>query len=806
MLFCDYLRSRQPVAFALALLLFFIHVACQTPPRLPTPRMDSLPTSNAFFAPKLSEMDSAIAQALATNRVPGGVLWLERNGSNYRKAYARRALVPAEAPMTEDTIFDLASLTKVIATTPAVMLLLERGKLNLDAPVHTYIPEFQKHDKESVTLRHLLTHTSGLRPGLGSTPAWSGYDMAIKLACDEKLLHAPGRVFRYSDINFILLGEIVRRVSGVQLDQFVAREIYEPLQMADTGFLPPAAKSSRIAPTEKAEGDVLHGKVHDPTARRMGGVAGHAGLFSTVADLARYARMLLNDGSLAGVRIFRPETVKLMTSTQSPEAVPARRGLGWDIDSDYSRPRGKHFPLGSFGHTGWTGTCFWIDPFSKTFWMFLSNRVHPDGRGNVLPLQAALASLAAEAVVGFNFAGVLGALPPRTQPSISASVPTNRPRPGVTQVLNGIDVLAKQQFAPIKTLRVGLVTNQTGTDRQRNSTIDLLHTVPGVKLVALFSPEHGIRGVLDEKVGDSRDEKTGLPVFSLYGETRAPKPEQLKNLDALVFDIQDIGCRFYTYISTMGHCLQAAGQAKIKFFVLDRLNPITGTVVDGPVLNEETSFTAFHPIPVRHGMTVGELARMFNVERDCKADLIVIPLEGWSRELWFDQTGLPWTNPSPNMRSLTEAALYPGVGLLETTALSVGRGTGTPFEVLGAPYIDDVKLAAELNRAGLAGVRFVPVRFTPNASVFKAKPCAGVNIILTDRDRCNVIDIGLTVAQTLHRLYPEEFGLDKFNRLLGHRSTVEAIRSGKSLDEIRQTWAIDLNEFKRRRESFLLYK
>jgi uncharacterized protein YbbC (DUF1343 family)/CubicO group peptidase (beta-lactamase class C family) len=767
--------------------------ACHAPPQ----------KEPVFFQEKLIEMDRVILGTISSNRIPGGVLWVERHGSSYHKAYGRKSITPAEAAMTEDTLFDAASLTKVVATTPAILLLAERGKLQLESPVARWIPEFARNGKESVTLRHLLTHTSGLRPGLSATPAWSGTESAIRLACDEKLLNAPGTVFRYSDINFIVLGEIVRRVSGQTLDQFTAIELYGPLGMKDTGFMPPVERRTRIAPTEKFEGQILLGTVHDPTARRMGGVAGHAGLFTTASDLARYCRMLLNRGTLEGRTVFKPETIQSMTSVQTTDPVPARRGLGWDIDSGYSRPRGQHFPLGSFGHTGWTGTSLWIDPFSQTFWIFLSNRVHPDGQGNVLPLQLALGTLSAEAVVGFNFAGVSGALPPRPLPDSTTPNSTGSARP--TPILNGIDVLARDRFAPLRGLKVGLITNHTGENRQRNPTIDLLHAAPEVKLTALFSPEHGIRGVLDEKVSDGIDGRTGLPIYSLYGETRSPLPEQLAKLDALVFDIQDIGCRFYTYISTMGLALEAAAKARIKFIVLDRVNPITG-VVDGPVLNSETGFTAFHPIPVRHGMTVGELARMFNAERDWKADLSVIPVEGWERRLWLDQTGLPWTNPSPNMRSLTQAALYPGIGLLETTALSVGRGTDTPFEMIGAPYIDDVKLASELNQLGMTGLRFVPVRFTPKASVFKDKACGGVSIILVDRDRCQIVDAGIAIARTLHRLYPNEFNLDTFNRHLGHRATIDAIRAGKSLAEIRQIWTADLDEFRKRREKFLLYK
>jgi uncharacterized protein YbbC (DUF1343 family) len=761
--------------------------------------------ASVFRSEKIVEMDAAIDRTIANHGCPGAVFWLERKGATYHRAYGNRALVPAAEPMTETTIFDAASLTKVIATTPAIMLLVERGQVKLDATVQTYLPEFKGDGKEAITIRQLMTHTSGLRPDLSLNPPWSGYDTAVRLACAEKLVTPPGTEFRYSDINFFLLGEVVHRITGQMLNEFVAREIYQPLGMRDTGFLPAREKWPRIAPTEFADGQFLRGVVHDPTARRMGGGAGHAGLFITAADLARYARMLLNEGALDGVRLLKPETVKLMISVQSPENVRALRGLGWDIDSGYSRPRGAVFPIGSYGHTGFTGTCLWIDPFSKSFWILLSNRVHPDGKGNILPLEAELGTLAAQSVIGFNFSYVPGALPPRPSsvaPTRTESIPR---KVSQAEVLNGIDVLAEENFAPLKGLRVGLITNHTGTDRHRRATIDLLKNAAGVKLVALFSPEHGIRGVFDEKVEDSVDAATGLPVYSLYGERHAPSPEQLRALDALVFDLQDIGCRFYTYTTTMGLSMEAAAKAGKKFFVLDRVNPITGARIDGPVLDGPPSFTGFYRIPVRYGMTIGEEARMFNAERGLHADLTVVPLKGWQRDLWFDQTGLPWINPSPNMRNLTEATLYPGVGLLETTAVSVGRGTDTPFELVGAPYIDDLRLAEELNRAGLTGVRFVPARFTPTASVFKGKSCGGVSIILTDRDRCDVLDIGITIAQALQRLHPREFDVETFNRLLVHPATIDAIKADKSLPEIRQRWTVEREQFQQRRAAYLLY-
>jgi uncharacterized protein YbbC (DUF1343 family)/CubicO group peptidase (beta-lactamase class C family) len=770
------------------LLLLFVLPALGLLPRL------QLALAAPFYQEKLAEIDQAISGSISSNKMPGGVFWLEHRGVVYHKAYGNRAVTPKTEAMTEDTIFDAASLTKVLATTPSLLILYEHGLLDFDAPVAKYLAAFAQNGKEHITIKQLMTHISGLRSGIGGAGGWSGYDGAIRTACAETPVNAPGTVFHYSDINFIVLGEVVRVLSHKSLNEFAAENVFQPLKMVDTGYLPPKSKLGRIAPTEGK----LRGEVHDPTARRMGGVAGHAGVFTTAADVARYARMLLNNGELEGVRILKPETVALMRSVETPPQIDARRGLGWDIDSAYAGPRGAYFPVGSYGHTGWTGTSIWLDPFSDSFVMLLSNRNHPTESGNVLALRRRLGTLSAEAVPDFNFVFVPGALERREIEEPKPALPT-------AQVLNGIDVLKRDKFAPLKGLRVGLITNHTGADRERNPTIDLLHKAAGVQFVALFSPEHGIRGALDEKVADSTDQKTGLPVYSLYGERRSPTPEQLSKLDALVFDIQDVGCRFYTYISTMGNCLEAAGKTGKQFFVLDRVNPISGTQVEGPVLQGEESFTAWHKIPVRPGMTVGELARMFNEERSIHAKLTVVPVENWQRGFYFDQTSLPWINPSPNMRSLTEAVFYPGIGLLETTSLSVGRGTDTPFEVIGAPYIQELRLASELNGAGVPGVRFLPVQFTPTASVHKGQLCKGVSLVVTDRAALPSVDLGVTIASTLQRLYPKEFGLDKFNRLLVHKPTIDAIREQKPLGAIKSLWTADLEEFRARREKFLIY-
>ncbi|MCW1886241.1 DUF1343 domain-containing protein [Luteolibacter flavescens] len=753
-----------------------------------------------FSEAGLAKIDDAISQAVTDAKTPGAVFRMERENAVYQHAYGDREIVPQRVPMTEDTVFDAASLTKVVATTSAVMKLLETGKLDVEAPASRYLPDFRGSGKEAITLRQLLTHTSGLRAGLPSG-TWQGKEGALRAACAEPLPASPGTAYRYSDINFILLGLVVEQASGRALDDYCTKEIFQPLKMTDTGYrsLEPG-DVSRIAPTTVTDGKPLRGVVHDPTARRMGGVAGHAGLFTTAADLGRFARMMLAGGELDGVRIFKPETVAAMTTVQSPPSLP-RRGFGWDIDSPYAGPRGSVFPIGSYGHTGWTGTRLWIDPFSKTSTIFLSNRNHPDENGSVIALQRELGTLAARAVEGYDFAHVTGALPPdpATPPVAARAVERDAP------VLNGIDVLKRDKFRQLRGMKVGLITNHTGIDRGRNSTIDLLHAAPDVKLVALFSPEHGIRGELDHaKIGDDVDKKTGLPVYSLYGERRTPAPAQLEGIDTLVFDVQDIGCRFYTYVSTMANCLELAGQRGLRFIVLDRVNPV-GAAVEGPVLAMERSFVAAHEIPLRHGMTVGELARLIDAERNFGAKPGVIRCEGGSPLRWFDETALPWRDPSPNMRSVTAATLYPGVGLLEFCKVSVGRGTGTPFELLGAPYIDDMKLAAEMRKANLPGVTFVPVRFTPEASVFKDQECSGVRMVVTDRDAFRAADLGIALAATLHRLHPAELKLGEMKKLIGDPETLEAIRKGETLDVIRAVRDRGLPDFMKRRTPHLLY-
>jgi len=761
---------------------------------------------------RLHVLDSIVQDAISDNQIPGAVLLVWHDGQVvYRRALGSRSLEPRHEKMTVDTIFDLASLTKVVATTTAVMQLVQRGEVRVNDPVAKYIPEFAQNGKDEITIRQLLTHFSGLREDIDLLPAWEGKETALRMAYAETPEYAPGSRFLYSDTNFIVLDALVERVSGMPFEQYCQSRIFAPLGMTRTRFLPPASWLPRIAPTEFDEqGKMIRGVVHDPRARRMGGVAGHAGLFSTADDLSKFAQCLLNGGS----PILASLMVEKMTTPQQPPTASVLRGFGWDIDSPFSSNRGELLPVGSFGHTGFTGTSLWIDPTTRTFIILLTNAVHPHGKGSA----AALRDKIATAVVAAMPLAVTEKEELRWK-SITgyneAQTASRRIAARNGTALAGIDVLEKTPSAFLHKdagpMRVGVLTNQTGVDSQGIRTIDALAKMPGVSLTAIFSPEHGVTGTLDTTdIANSKDSVTGVAVYSVYGATdalRRPPVDVLKTLDAIVIDIQDAGTRFYTYETTLGYFLEGAAKAGIEVVVLDRPNPITGSFVQGPVSDAgHESFVNYLSIPVRHGMTLGELARMFNAERGLNANLQVVPMEGWMRGDWYDSTGLAWINPSPNLRSVTEAALYPGVALVEGTNVSVGRGTDTPFELLGAPWINAHDLAQHLNARLISGVRFVPVSFTPNASNYAGEKCAGVNILLTDRNALDAPELGVEIAAALHKLYPEQFHLERMNELLLNQAAFDAIAKGQDPRRIAQDWQDSLDKFQQLRQKYLLYK
>jgi uncharacterized protein YbbC (DUF1343 family) len=775
-------RLAAPPLVLVALALWPAPAAC---PAAENPLPVVPPETLGVSAGRLAKIDEVVRQAIARGDLPGAVVVIVHRGRViFRKAYGSRSKQPADAPMTPEVVFDLASLTKPIATATALMLLVEQGKLRLSDRLGQHLPAFRRKETDGITVAHLLLHTSGFIADNALADYCGGRAEALKRLHALNPVVEPGTRFTYSDVGYLLLGELVERVSGQPLNEFTRKHVFTPLGMNETAFRPRGKLKERCAPTEKRSGRWLLGEVHDPRADLLGGVAGHAGLFASADDLAVYAQMLLNGGEYRGRRVLSPQTVRLLTE---PHPVPGGSGkwlrsYGWDVRTRFSSNRGELFPSAEgFGHTGFTGTSLWVHPPSQTAVIFLSNRLHPGGKGNVVRLRGQVATLVAAAVL--------------------------RPREAkLAPVLTGLDVLARERFARLKGRRVGLVTNHTGVDREGRAAIDLLHQAPGVKLVALFSPEHGIRGALDARVPDTKDERTGLPVYSLYGARRKPTAETLKGLDTLVFDIQDAGCRFYTYISTLGLVLEAAAEHKLKVVVLDRPNPIGGVAVEGPVLDAgRESFVGYHALPVRHGLTVGELALLFNKERKLDAGLEVVKMEGWKRGDLYDRTGLTWVNPSPNLRSLGAALLYPGIGLLETTNVSVGRGTDRPFEWVGAPWLDGRRLAAALAEEGLPGVRFVPARLTPAASVHKGKPCGGVQIFVDDWSAFRPVRTGLALACALRKLYPKEWTSGRFDVLLGHRATLKALQGGAGWRELEEGWQGPLRRFLEVRRAYLLY-
>jgi uncharacterized protein YbbC (DUF1343 family) len=591
----------------------------------------------------------------------------------------------------------------------------------------------------------------------------------------------------------------VRRLSGKTLDVYARDVVYVPLGMTETGFHPAAALRSRIAPTEidVATGQPLRGVVHDPTARYMGGVAGHAGLFSTAGDLAKYAQMLADNGG----KVFSAPTVKKFTAPNSPPDQPILRGLGWDIDSGFSAPRGELFPIGSFGHTGFTGTSLWVDPASRTYIVLLTNSVHPKGGKNLNPLRSKIATVVAAAF------GVTGNVSTPSYEMLTAAGVRRMSAPN-HQVRTGLDVLAAENFATLRGKRIGLITNHTGLDREGKRNIDVMRGA-GVQVTALFSPEHGIAGKEDRPdIADGKDSATGLPIWSLYanGRYRSP-PAMLSDVDALVFDIQDVGARFYTYSCTLLAALEEAAKTKKPFYVLDRPNPVTGAHVEGPILDANLqSFVGCAPLPVRHGLTLGEIATMMNAERKWGADLHVIKMENWQRGDWFDSTGLSWTDPSPNMRSLNAAALYPGLALLEAAPnYSVGRGTDAPFEQIGADWIRGPELAQFLNNWVLPGVRVYATRFQPSSGPFSGKMIEGVRFVVVNREQLNAVRVGLDVGYALQRLYPGKINFEACRFLIGSREVVDALKSGVAPGQIEERTRQQVQEFEARRQPFLLY-
>ncbi len=760
----------------------------------------------SHFAP----LDTVLKDAVKNGTVPGAVLIVGHNGAIvYRKAYGNRTAGPNPEPMTVDTIFDLASLTKVIATTTCVMRLEQLGQIKLNDPVAKYIPDFGQNGKDDVTIRMLLTHYSGLPADLNLKESWNGTEEGYSRANATKLVNPPGSTFLYSDVGFVVLGELVQKVSGMPLDQCAQTNIFGPLGMVSTRFNPPASWGPRTAATQRDEhtGQTLRGTVHDPTARQMGGVAGDAGLFSTADDVAKFAQAMLNGGG----GILSPLIVEKMTTPQQPANMPNLRGLGWDIDSPFSSNRGELLPVGSFGHTGFTGTSLWIDPTTNTYVVLLTNATLLKG-GNAIELRTEVATAVA-AALQLNPSEAQKTRLARITGYNEAEMAARRIVVRNGKVLTGIDVLEERNFEPLKipnvtTPHIGLVTNQSGVDSKGKRTIDVLAQEPGMQLTAIFTPEHGLLGT-DSQSPVSKDGATGVPIYSVWGDTdakRRPPMDIIRKLDVIVFDLQDVGARYSSYETTLGYFLEAAAKAKKPIIVLDRPNPITGAYVQGPLPNAgQENFVNYYPLPVRHGMTIGELAKLFNEEKHIDADLTVVPMRGWLRGDWFDSTGAMWASPTPYIRNLDQALLYPGVALIEATGLSVGRGTDMPFQLIGSPYIIPQELSAYLNSRNIGGVRFVPTTFTPTSGPYARRECFGVNIIVIARDQLDAPELGMELAAALHKLYPLGYDLTKMNQLLANHAAFAALQAGEDPRRIADDWRDQVDQFMDLRVKYLLY-
>ena len=736
------------------------------------------------------EIDAVLTDLITREAFPGAVLAVGHRGTlAHLRPHGRLAYADDAAPAVSDTIYDLASLTKVVATTTMAMILVDEGRLDLDKAVGDYLPRFAGAGKDRVTVRHLLTHSSGVDWWAPLYEELEGKAAYVARIQQMDLVYEPGSKTVYSDLGLILLGEVLERVAGQPLDVFARQRIFRPLGMADTMFRPPAQLHPRIAPTEHDpwRGRVLRGEVHDENAFALGGVAPHAGLFSTAGDLARFAQMMLNGGVFEHRRIISRSTVAEFTRLAG---VPdSSRALGWDTKSPegYSSA-GSLFSGRSFGHTGFTGTSLWIDPERELFVILLTNRVHPT-RANKL-IREARPAIADAVVRALADPGTSDAAP-------EPPPPAREPETATVKV--GLETLAAGQVAWLQGKRLGLVVHRASVTLDGRHAIDVLQAAE-LDVVRLFTPEHGLRGeaAAGQAVSGGQDPVSGLPVVSLYGERRRPSPQDLAGLDTLVFDLQGAGVRFYTYVSTMIHCLEAAAEAGIEFVVLDRPNPLGGERIEGPVSAPRdqvpASFVNLAPGPLVHGLTLGEMARHVNFGLDHPAQLRVVPMSGWQRWMSWADTGRPWVPPSPNLRTAEAALAYPGTALLEATNLSEGRGTAAPFLLLGAPWMrpDQIKIA-------VPGFTLDRARFTPTASTAAPAPrhqdqqCAGLRVRVTDGAAAQPYRLGLELLAVLSQ-HPEFawrregaaltwlLGTDRVGEQLRRQQPVDAILAGDRAD------------------------
>ncbi len=613
------------------------------------------------------------------------------------------------------------------------------------------------------------------RPGEGRTEL-------LPRISSAKLKHAPGSAWLYSDAGFIALGELAARLGGGALGPLAERKLFVPLGMCATGFSPPARLAPRLVsswPAHKEVKRLRKGQAYDPLAARMGGVSGHAGLFSTADDLARFGQMMLKEGTRGDAKVLEPASVRSMIRPHPLPGAKGQRGLGWDINSPHASGKGQLSP-GAYGHTGYTGTSLWVDPERRLVVALLTNRSRFRPMPSANGLRRRVHNTVVEALL----------------------------EPPDTPVKTGLDRLVEEEFKQLRGRKIGLITNRSAVDGRGRWIGDLLTRAEGVRVEALFVPEHGLGADVDRHVKDGAvklGDRT-VKVYSLFGPHRRPRPEALAGLDTLVFDVPVVGVRYYTYLATMGWAMEEAARFKLRFMVLDRPDPLGGVKVQGPLSSARRRTSAnYHPLPVRYGMTTGELARLYNRERRIKARLEIIKVQGWKRGQDFRRQGLPWRNPSPNIRTHRQALLYGAVGLLEGTNLAVGRGTDSPFQLVGAPWIDHRSLLGYLRRLNPPGVHFSLASFTPASSRHRGKACQGVRLTVTDSSKLDPVRVGVTLAVALRRLYRARWKTAKLYRIISHPPTTRAILSGQMVKRVTRLWAKGLSRFLKIRERYLLY-
>lgn len=714
----------------------------------------------------------ALAAAVKASGAPGAVACLgHRDAITFLDAYGARCRVPANEPALPETLYDLASLTKVVATTTAILALMEQQQLDIDQPVNELVP---LSNLRGVRVRHLLTHTSGLPAHKDFYREVSSADAMLQRIATLQLDWSPGTRRRYSDFGFMLLARIVSLVARDTFDAFCARTLFAPLGMADTMFNPSPPLRARAAATEQCawRGRMLQGEVHDENAAAMGGVSGHAGLFSTAPDLAKFCRALLEG------KLLKDSTLDLMLRRGQVPGY-AWQGLGWKLDGWMSGNEGYLPSRWSFGHTGWTGTSLWLDRDTGRYAILLSNTCHPvrTNRDNVSLRQV------------FH-------------------IPVSRAwYPRRTNVQTGLDQLAVDDYDALRGKQVGLLTNVAAVNATGLQAQHILRDAPGVQLRHLFGPEHGLR--TQAEAGASVASEAGeIPITSLYGDRTTPSPEELAKLDLLVVDLPDVGARYYTYAATLLDCMKACAAANKPVIVLDRPNPLGGEILEGPVAQVYGRNVCVAPIPVRHGMTLGELAQFMHRDLAVPGPAPrVIPADNWPRELMWYESGLPWRPPSPNLPDADTTLLYIGNALFEGVNISEGRGTGQPFQLIGAPWIDPARVLEHFEAAYATGIEITPATFTPrpitgksSSPRFNGEICQGFHFALYDRDAARPFMMTVALLRAIARTHGQQLEfLPFFDTLAGGPWLREQILAETSLEGVARECARQCAEFEPRR-------